>query len=339
MTSSSLAAGSRVGPYEIQGLLGRGGMGEVYRARDVRLSRDVALKVLHIEHAADSERVRRFEQEARAAGALNHPNILALYDAGTSEGSPYIVTEMLHGVPLRSRLESGALGARKAAEYGAQMARWLAAAHERGIVHRDLKPENLFVTKDGLVKILDFGIAKLDADNEPAGMESETLTPTTAGTVLGTMGYMSPEQARGLAGRSPIGHLLARRGALRDAHGKARLQENDAGGHPERDPPGGPERGRHGGYRPSREPAQGREAVPREGPGGPLPVRARPRLRPRGLCRGADGRRAAAGARAPAATPRVGGARAGGSRRGGGAGVPSGQRSADRPPRRQRSSA
>ena len=199
MTSSRLAAGTRVGPYEVLGLLGRGGMGEVYRARDVRLSRDVALKVLHAEVAADSARVRRFEQEAKAAGVLNHPNIVAVYDTGESDGSPYIVSELLEGETLRQRLVAGGLGVRKAAEYAAQVARGLAAAHERGIVHRDLKPENLFVTKDGLVKILDFGVAKLGRPgDESLDTKAETLSETSPGTVLGTMGYMSPEQARGL---------------------------------------------------------------------------------------------------------------------------------------------
>jgi dipeptidyl aminopeptidase/acylaminoacyl peptidase len=198
--ASRLVPGARLGPYEIVALLDRGGMGEVYRARDVRLSRDVALKVLHADFAADAERVRRFEQEAKAAGALNHPNILAVYDTGESEGSPYIVTELLEGETLRERLGTGGLGVRRAVEYAAQVARGLAAAHERGIVHRDLKPENLFVTKDGLVKILDFGIAKLGrAGEEGLGTRAETLSNTSPGTVLGTMGYMSPEQARGLA--------------------------------------------------------------------------------------------------------------------------------------------
>ncbi|HSD25774.1 MAG TPA: serine/threonine-protein kinase, partial [Vicinamibacteria bacterium] len=199
MTSTRLPAGARVGPYEILDLLGRGGMGEVYRARDERLSRDVAVKVLHADIAADSARVRRFEREAKAAGVLNHPNIVAVYDTGEHEGLPYSVSELLEGDTLRERLALGGLGARKAAEYAAQVARGLAAAHERGIVHRDLKPENLFVTKDGLVKILDFGVAKLGRSGEEGlGTKAETLSETSPGTVLGTMGYMSPEQARGL---------------------------------------------------------------------------------------------------------------------------------------------
>jgi Tol biopolymer transport system component len=200
VSASRFGVGTRVGPYEIVSLLGRGGMGEVYRARDVRLSRDVALKVLHTDVVADRARVRRFEQEARAAGLLNHPNIVAVYDAGESDGSPYIVSELLEGATLRERLATGGLGSRKAVEYAAQVARGLAAAHERGIVHRDLKPENLFVTRDGLVKILDFGVAKLGrAGDEGVGTEAETQSATTPGTVLGTVGYMSPEQARGLA--------------------------------------------------------------------------------------------------------------------------------------------
>ncbi len=197
---SRLAAGTRVGPYEILALLGEGGMGEVYRARDVRLSRDVALKVLHADVASDSGRVRRFEHEARAAGVLNHPNIVAVYDTGEWEGSPYIVSELLEGETLRDRLATGSLGVRKAMELAAQIARGLAAAHDRGIVHRDLKPENLLLTKDGLVKILDFGIAKLGQPGEESiGTDVETLSNTTPGTVMGTVGYMSPEQARGLA--------------------------------------------------------------------------------------------------------------------------------------------
>ena len=198
---SSLGPGARVGPYEIVALLGEGGMGQVYRARDERLSREVALKVVHADLAQDVERLRRFEHEAKAAGTLNHPNIVAVYDTGQHDGAPYIVSELLQGETLRDRIASGALGVRKAVDYGVQIARGLAAAHERGIVHRDLKPENLFLTRDGLVKILDFGIAKLGrAGEETAGTDVETLshTGTNPGTMLGTVGYMSPEQVRGL---------------------------------------------------------------------------------------------------------------------------------------------
>src|SRR5262252_7832332 len=152
----ALQPGSHLGPYEILAPLGAGGMGEVYRAKDPRLGREVAIKVLPVSFSADADRLRRFEQEARAAGVLNHPNITAVYDLGAHDGSPYIVTELLEGETLRSRLSSGPLPARKAIDYAVQIARGLAAAHEKGIVHRDLKPENLFVTNDGRVKILDF---------------------------------------------------------------------------------------------------------------------------------------------------------------------------------------
>ena len=201
MATSSLGPGARVGPYEVLALLGEGGMGQVYRARDERLSREVAVKVVHAGLAQDAERLRRFEHEAKAAGVLNHPNIVAVYDTGQSDGSPYIVSELLQGETLRDRMATGALGTRKAVEYGVQIARGLAAAHEKGIVHRDLKPENLFLTKDGLVKILDFGIAKLGGPGqERAGTDVATLahTGTNPGTMLGTVGYMSPEQVRGL---------------------------------------------------------------------------------------------------------------------------------------------
>jgi serine/threonine protein kinase/tetratricopeptide (TPR) repeat protein len=192
----TLGPGSRLGPYEILTLIGSGGMGEVYRARDPPLSRDVAVKVLPAEFGADPDRVRRFEQEARAAAALNHPNILAVHDIGTHHGSPYIVSELLDGETLRERVARGALPVRKAVEVASQLVRGLAAAHERGIVHRDLKPDNVFVTRDGRVKILDFGLAK----PAPVGAAAADVTrapQTLEGTVLGTIGYMAPEQLRG----------------------------------------------------------------------------------------------------------------------------------------------
>jgi len=151
----------RFAHYEILAPLGAGGMGEVYRARDTRLNREVAIKVLPASVANDADRLRRFEQEARATSALNHPNILTIYDIGTREDSPYIVAELLEGEALRAQIEQGAIAQRKAIDYAQQIAAGLAAAHEKGITHRDLKPENLFVTKDGRVKILDFGLAKL----------------------------------------------------------------------------------------------------------------------------------------------------------------------------------
>src|ERR1700688_5271733 len=157
----TLTSGTKLGPYEVVAPAGAGGMGEVYRARDTRLNRDVAVKILPAAFARDPERMWRFQQEAQAVAALNHPNILAIHDFGEHEGSPYIVTEFLEGETLRERMRPGALPARKATEYGEQVARGLAAAHEKGIVHRDLKPENIFITRDGRVKILDFGLAKL----------------------------------------------------------------------------------------------------------------------------------------------------------------------------------
>ncbi len=194
----TLAPGKKLGPYEIVGLLGAGGMGEVYRAKDERLKREVAVKVLPASLSQDADRLHRFEQEAQAAGILNHPNITAVYELGSHDGSPYIVTELLEGETLRSRLSSGSLPARKAIDYAVQIARGLAAAHEKGIVHRDLKPENLFVTKDGRLKILDFGLAKLKPSVEEGGKtDLQTISATEPGVVLGTMGYMSPEQVRG----------------------------------------------------------------------------------------------------------------------------------------------
>jgi len=200
----TLASGTKLGPYEIAGAIGAGGMGEVYRARDTRLGRDVAIKVLPASFASDAERLRRFEQEARAAGALNHPNILAIYDIGTHDGAPFLVTELLEGETLGERLRSGPLPVRKALDAAIQAAHGVAAAHEKGIIHRDLKPANIFLTNDGRLKILDFGLAKL-TQRDASGI-GETLAPTRtagpvtqtdAGAVLGTVGYMSPEQVRG----------------------------------------------------------------------------------------------------------------------------------------------
>jgi hypothetical protein len=184
------------GEYDILEELGRGGMAIVFKARERQLERDVAIKVLPPTFAADASRLQRFEQEARATAALNDANIVAIYDTGTFEGQPYVVSELLEGETLRSALASGALPLRKAVAYAQQMARGMAAAHRRGIVHRDLKPENVFVTRDGLVKILDFGLAKLTEVVE--GLRS-AMSTTAPGVVLGTVGYMAPEQARGEA--------------------------------------------------------------------------------------------------------------------------------------------
>src|SRR6202048_3893170 len=192
-------AGTHLGRYEIRSKLGAGGMGEVYRARDEKLNRDVAIKVLPAALSQDHDRLRRFEQEAQAAGALNHPNITAVHDLGSHEGAPYVVSELLEGETRRAALAGGRLPQRKAIDYALQIAHGLAAAHEKGIVHRDLKPENLFVTRDGRVKILDFGLAKLT--HSETGPEVTSLPTATGGTepgvVLGTLGYMSPEQVKG----------------------------------------------------------------------------------------------------------------------------------------------
>jgi len=195
-----LTSGVHLGPYEIYSLLGVGGVGEVYRGRDPRLGRDVAIKVLPANASSDPGRLQRFEQEARGAAALNHPNILAVYDVGVYDGVPYIVSELLDGQTLRDRLSSGPVPVRTALDYAVQIAHGLAAAHENGIVHRDLKPDNVFVTADGRVKLLDFGLARL-IDQETSGVVS-SVVPTSPpgmnpGLVLGTTGYMSPEQVRG----------------------------------------------------------------------------------------------------------------------------------------------
>ncbi|MEO6119059.1 MAG: serine/threonine-protein kinase, partial [Terriglobales bacterium] len=202
-----LAPGTKLGPYEVVAAIGAGGMGEVYRARDTRLERDVAIKVLPESFSQDVDRLRRFEQEARAISALNHPNILNIYDVGKNGDAPFLVAELLEGETLGHRLQSGPLPHRKAVETAAQVARGLAAAHEKGIIHRDLKPDNVFLTEDGRVKILDFGLAKnirpegFSASASMATMDAHhaAASPTAEGQVLGTVGYMSPEQVRGHA--------------------------------------------------------------------------------------------------------------------------------------------
>src|SRR5450830_1538910 len=195
----AISSGTRLGPYEILAPLGAGGMGEVYRAKDPRLGRDVAIKVLPASFSSDPDRLRRFEHEAQAAGALNHPNITAIYSFEEISGRHLLVQELLEGETLRSALAGGKLSQRKAIDYALQIAHGLAAAHEKGIVHRDLKPENLFVTKDGRVKILDFCLAKLTHQEE--GGQATNLPTASAGTepgvVMGTLGYMSPEQVKG----------------------------------------------------------------------------------------------------------------------------------------------
>jgi eukaryotic-like serine/threonine-protein kinase len=195
----SVSTGVRLGPYELLSRLGAGGMGEIWRARDTRLQRDVAIKVLTAEVAHDESRLKRFEKEARSASALNHPNIVTIYDIGQSDSVSYIAMELVEGKTLRELMYSGPLPIKKIVSISVQAAHGLARAHEAGIVHRDLKPENLMVTKDGLVKILDFGLAKLvrNAAGGSEGPRIPTETGTGDGVVLGTAGYMSPEQASG----------------------------------------------------------------------------------------------------------------------------------------------
>ena len=195
----ALTSGTKLGPYQVIAPIGAGGMGEVYRARDAALERDVAVKVLPTVVSEDPDRLRRFKQEAQATAALNHPNILAIFHVGEQNGTPYIVSELLEGESLRQRLQAGPLPVRKAIDYAVQVARGLAAAHNRGIIHRDLKPENIFLTRDGRAKILDFGLAKLSRPEEGASnSDSPTLTRhSEPDVVLGTVGYMSPEQLRG----------------------------------------------------------------------------------------------------------------------------------------------
>src|SRR5437867_6879555 len=197
--SETISPNTTISQYSIVSKIGEGGMGEVYRARDTKLGRDVAIKVLPAAFTSDAERLRRFEQEAQAAGALNHPNILVIFHIGTHQGAPYIVSELLEGETLGERMAGAALPQRKALDYALQIARGLAAAHEKGIVHRDIKPDNIFVTDDGRVKLLDFGLAKLTGASET---QSQTEIPTRRvdtdpGTVMGTMAYMSPEQLKG----------------------------------------------------------------------------------------------------------------------------------------------
>ena len=197
--SETISPNTTIAQYTIVSKIGEGGMGEVWRARDPKLGRDVAIKVLPASLSENEDRLRRFEQEAQAAGALNHPNILVIHHIGTHEGAPYIVSELLEGEELRERLDEGSIPLRKTIDYAQQIVSGLSAAHERGIVHRDLKPENLFITKDDRVKILDFGIAKLSVPGAVAtGSEDATRKVlTNPGVVMGTVGYMSPEQVRG----------------------------------------------------------------------------------------------------------------------------------------------
>ena len=203
----ALSPGTRFGPYEILAAIGAGGMGEVYKAADTRLEREVAIKVLPTAFAQDAERLSRFEREAKAVAALSHPNILSIFDFGVEDGQAYAVTELLDGETLRQRLDTqGALPIRKVTDYAIQLARGLASAHDKGLVHRDLKPENIFLLPDGRVKILDFGLARHAAPVGGSGASQTVAAMTDPGTVIGTVGYMAPEQVRGQAvdGRTDV---------------------------------------------------------------------------------------------------------------------------------------
>jgi serine/threonine protein kinase len=197
-SAGPLAAGARLGPYVVDGLIAAGNMGAVYRARDTRLNRPVALKVLAPAMTGDVAGLARFTQEARTTALLNHPNIVVVYDVGSECGMPYVVSELLHGETLRARLRGGVLPVRLAVDYAREIAHGLVAAHDLDVVHRDLKPENVFITTDGRVKILDFGLAK--CRNETLGIPTTGSSDSTQpGTILGTVGYMAPEQVRGAA--------------------------------------------------------------------------------------------------------------------------------------------
>lgn len=210
-TTAGSMAGQALGRYQLHSLIGSGGMGEVYRASDTRLDREVAVKILPEHLGTDQEALRRFEREAKAVAALSHPNILAIYDFGTEQGVSYAVMELLEGESLRSCLQRGTLEWRRAVEIGAAVAEGLAAAHARGIIHRDLKPENIFLTADGQVKILDFGIAKLkrtvtgESDRRDPTVSDPRVSDTTRpGVIMGTIGYMSPEQVRARRSRRRV---------------------------------------------------------------------------------------------------------------------------------------
>ena len=225
-----LDAGHRFGRYEIRSLIGAGGMGEVYLAHDTKLERKVALKVLLGSATSSDDRLRRFAQEARAASALNHPNIVTVHDVDVEDGTRYITTEFVDGETLRARLRRGRLPLIDAVRIASQVADALAAAHREGIVHRDIKPENILLRPDGYVKVVDFGLAKL---TEPAGDSDETQVATRvahdtdAGVVLGTVAYMSPEQARGLRVESAHRRLESRRRPVRDGDGPPALRWPD----------------------------------------------------------------------------------------------------------------
>ena len=238
-SSMPLTSGTRLGPYDILAPLGAGGMGEVYRARDPRLDREVAIKVLPAALAKDPDALARFEREAMTVAKLSHPNILAIHEFGRDDGTAFVVMELVPGETLRARLERGALPSRRAVAYALQIARGIAAAHARNIVHRDLKPENVMITLDDQVKVLDFGLAK-SVDPAQSDMTRGAGVGTSVGTVLGTFGYMAPEQVRGLDGRSSLGHIRLRCGALRNAQWRTSVQGGNRRRHDDGNPDEGP---------------------------------------------------------------------------------------------------
>ena len=274
----TLAAGTRLGSYEIVAPIGAGGMGEVYRAKDAKLGREIAIKVLPEAVASDAERRQRFEQEARSASALNHPNILTVYDIGEADGTVYIAMELVEGKTLRELVASGEpLPTKKLLDVAVQTAEGLAKAHSAGIVHRDLKPENLMVSKDGFVKILDFGLAKL---TEPVAQDASVLPTAIAGADTAGHGHgdrrlhvarAGERPARGL----PLRPVLARHDPLRDGHGQARVPEEDRRRDARRDHPRGARAALAGRPEGPRARALDRRALPRQGPRGALRLDAR----------------------------------------------------------------
>ena len=280
----TLNSGTKLGPYDIESLLGAGGMGEVYRARDARLNRMVAIKVLPKSFSADADRLQRFTQEARAAAALNHPNILSIFDIGEEQGAPYIVSELLEGTTLREQVRNGPMPVRKAIDCALQTARGLAAAHDKGIVHRDLKPENIFVTDDGRVKILDFGLAKL---TRPEATSERRRHADRAGEYRARAGdgdggvYVSRAGARESGGSSG-GHFCVWIDSVRDAFGQACVSRRKPGGDDERDSEG--RAGRAFGDGPEYSGAAGadRAALPGEESGAAVSVGGRRGVQPGG---------------------------------------------------------
>ena len=234
--------GARVGRDEIKSLLGAGGMGEVYLAHDSTLGRSVAIKLLPRDVAHDPDRLRRFAQEAQAASSLNHPNILTIYEVGIQDGTHFVATEFIDGDSLRQRTGKGRLALREVLDIGVQVASALAAAHAAGILHRDIKPENIMVRTDGIVKVLDFGLAKLVGADRGAAADgrTQTATDTRPGVILGTLQYMSPEQARGARDGSTHRHLEPWRRPLRTPRRPLALRSQNEQRRPCGNPPEGP---------------------------------------------------------------------------------------------------